>query len=149
MVTALVGSLSDACREQGCTLTGGETSEQPGVLDVGTYVITASVLGVAERRHVLDGSAIVTGDVVMALPSSGVHTNGFTLIRTLLTDLPDAVQDVTVLADGDEAGEAAARECAWRWKREGRRVRIARPPRGLDFNDLLMGRGPDFREGAA
>jgi len=55
-------------------------------------------------------------------------------------DLPSAVRNVTVLADGDEPGEAAARECAWRWKREGRHVRIARPPRGQDFNDLLMGR---------
>jgi hypothetical protein len=52
-------------------------------------------------------------------------------------DLPRDVQDVIVLADGDDPGEAAAQDCAWRWKREGRRVRIARPPRGLDFNDLL------------
>jgi putative DNA primase/helicase len=44
-----------------------------------------------------------------------------------------------VLADGDDAGEAAARDCALRWKREGRRVRVARPPQGMDFNDLLVG----------
>jgi hypothetical protein len=55
-------------------------------------------------------------------------------------DLPDGVRDVIVLADSDDAGEAAARDCALRWKREGRRVRIARPPRGMDFNDVLMGR---------
>jgi putative DNA primase/helicase len=55
-------------------------------------------------------------------------------------DLPKDVRDVIVLADGDEAGEAAARDCAWRWRREGRRVRIACPPQGLDFNDMLMGR---------
>ena len=54
-------------------------------------------------------------------------------------DLPDDVRNVIVLADGEDAGEAAARDCAWRWKREGRRVRIARPPRGMDFNDLLLG----------
>jgi hypothetical protein len=54
-------------------------------------------------------------------------------------DLPDHVRDVIVLADGDAAGEAAARNCAFRWKREGRRVRIARPPAGMDFNDLLIG----------
>ena len=53
-------------------------------------------------------------------------------------DLPEDVRDVIVLADGDAAGEAAARDCAWRWKREGRRVRIARPPQGTDFNDMLM-----------
>jgi hypothetical protein len=53
-------------------------------------------------------------------------------------DLPRGVRDVIVLADGDEPGEAAARVCALRWKREGRRVRIARPPIGMDFNDLLV-----------
>jgi hypothetical protein len=53
-------------------------------------------------------------------------------------NLPREVRDVVVLADGDDPGEEAAQACAWRWKREGRRVRIARPPRGLDFNDLLQ-----------
>jgi putative DNA primase/helicase len=62
-------------------------------------------------------------------------------------DLPKDVCDVIVLADGDDAGEAAAQDCAWRWKREGRRVRIARPPHGLDFNDMLMGRAPRTEEG--
>ena len=57
-------------------------------------------------------------------------------------DLPRYVRDVVVLTDGDDAGEAAARECAWRWKGEGRRVRIARPPQGMDFTDLLMGFSP-------
>jgi putative DNA primase/helicase len=62
-------------------------------------------------------------------------------------DLPDIVQDVIVLADGDDGGEAAARDAALRWKREGRRVRIARPPRGLDFNDIVLGRAPTLGEG--
>jgi putative DNA primase/helicase len=62
-------------------------------------------------------------------------------------DLPKDVCDVIVVADGDDAGEAAAQDCAWRWKREGRRVRIARPPHGLDFNDMLMGRAPRIEEG--
>jgi len=66
-------------------------------------------------------------------------------LRTL--DLPNDVRDVIVLADGDEPGEAAARDCAWRWKREGRHVRIARPPRGMDFNDMLAGRAPSTEEG--
>jgi putative DNA primase/helicase len=56
-------------------------------------------------------------------------------LRTL--DLPQGVRDVIVLADGDDPGEAAANDCAIRWKREGRRVRIARPQRGMDFNDML------------
>jgi putative DNA primase/helicase len=67
-------------------------------------------------------------------------------LRTL--ELPADVRDVVVLADGDEAGEAAARSCAWRWKREGIRVRIARPPKGMDFNHLMVGRGPRIEEAA-
>ena len=53
-------------------------------------------------------------------------------------DLPSAIRDVIVLADGDDPGEKASRECALRWIREGRRVRIARPPKGMDFNDMLL-----------
>jgi hypothetical protein len=64
-------------------------------------------------------------------------------------DLPTNVRDVIVLADGDDPGEAAARDCAWRWKRQGRHVRIARPPQGMDFNDLLVGRVSGLEEGVA
>jgi len=53
-------------------------------------------------------------------------------------ELPDDINEVVVLADGDEPGEAAARSCSSRWSHKDRRVRIARPPRGLDFNDLLL-----------
>ncbi len=63
-------------------------------------------------------------------------------------DLPRDIRDVIVLADGDEPGEAAAKECAQRWTREGRRVRIARPPQGMDFNDLLRAPAPFFTERA-
>jgi hypothetical protein len=63
-------------------------------------------------------------------------------------DLPNDVRDVIVLADGDEAGEAAAGQCALRWKRQGRRVRIARPPHGMDFNDMLLCRASCIKEGA-
>lgn len=62
-------------------------------------------------------------------------------------DLPRDVRDVIVLADGDDPGEAAAQECARRWKRQGRRVRVARPPRGMDFNDLLISRATSSSEG--
>ena len=63
-------------------------------------------------------------------------------------DLPRDARDVIVLADGDEPGEAAARDSARRWKQEGRRVRIARPPQGMDFNDLLTGCAPSIEEDA-
>jgi putative DNA primase/helicase len=63
-------------------------------------------------------------------------------------ELPDGVRNVVVLADGDEAGETAARDCAHRWKREGRHVRIARTLWGMDFNDMLKGRAARIKEGA-
>jgi len=63
-------------------------------------------------------------------------------------DLPKSVRDVIVLADSDDPGESAARNCALRWKRDGRRVRIARPPKGMDFNDLVVGRLSSIVEGA-
>ena len=66
-------------------------------------------------------------------------------LRTLI--LPEAVRDVTILADGDEPGEDAARDAAARWILEGRNVRIARPPAGLDFNDLLLGHRAASSEG--
>ena len=62
-------------------------------------------------------------------------------------DVPESVREVIVLADGDDPGEGAARDCARRWQREGRRVRIARPPRGQDFNDMLTGHAPRNGEG--
>ncbi len=73
-----------------------------------------------------------------ALSTSGLRALG----------LPHEVREVIVLADGDDPGEAAAQDCAWRWKQEGRRARIARPPQGTDFNDLLMHRAPRIEEAA-
>ena len=64
---------------------------------------------------------------------AGLSTSG---LRTF--DLPSSVQEIIILADGDVPGEAAAQDCGQRWKRQGRRVRIARPPQGLDFNDMLL-----------
>jgi hypothetical protein len=64
-------------------------------------------------------------------------------------ELPPDVRDVTILADGEDAGEAAAKAAARRWVREGRRARIARAGKGLDFNDLLLGHKPKIEEVAA
>jgi hypothetical protein len=84
---------------------------------------------------------------------AAIHATGHPAWAALSTsglralDLPNDVRNVIILADGDAPGEAAARNCAWRWKREGRRVRIARPPRGMDFNDMLVGRASGSEEG--
>jgi putative DNA primase/helicase len=87
-----------------------------------------SVLMVGEGIETCLAAMQATGHPTWA----ALSTSG---LRSL--DLPREARDVIVLADGDEPGEAAAQDCARRWKREGRRVRIARPPQGMDFNDLL------------
>jgi phosphoribosylformylglycinamidine cyclo-ligase len=83
-ISEMVSAMAHACREEECELVGGETSEQPGVLQPGQFVLTSSILGVVERSRVLDGSAVQPGYNIIALQSSGPHTNGYTLIRKLL-----------------------------------------------------------------
>jgi phosphoribosylformylglycinamidine cyclo-ligase len=89
VVTKLVDNMAEACRNQGCDLIGGETSEQPRVLGDGVYVLSASAFGIVSKAKVIDGSRIRPGDAVLAVASNGVHTNGYTLIRMLLDQQPD------------------------------------------------------------
>ena len=84
IILTLVSSLAEACRKQNCVLTGGETSEQPGVVEPGIYILTASVVGIADKPKIIDGSAIREKDTVLAVASNGMHTNGYSLIRSLL-----------------------------------------------------------------
>lgn len=88
IVNRLVAGLAAACRAQGCTLTGGETSEQPGVLDAGTYILVANAVGVVERARIIDGARIAPGDRIIAVASNGLHTNGYSLVRALLARDP-------------------------------------------------------------
>jgi phosphoribosylformylglycinamidine cyclo-ligase len=88
IVKRIVNAISECCRENGCSLTGGETSEQPGVLGPGSYILTSSIVGIVEKDEIIDGSRIEEGDVLIGLESSGPHTNGYTLIRRLLSDEP-------------------------------------------------------------
>lgn len=88
VVSDLVKYLAEACKAQGCVLTGGETSEQPGTLEAGTYVLGSSCIGVAEKENIIDGSKIKPGDIVLAVESSGLHTNGYTLVRALIKEDP-------------------------------------------------------------
>ena len=99
VITRVVDGMASACREQECTLTGGETSEQPGVVPEGTYILTASLVGIAEKSQIVDGKKIAAGDSVIAVASNGLHTNGYTLVRALLDAQPD-------LADVDVTGES-------------------------------------------
>ena len=87
-IRALVQGVSDACRENECSLVGGETSIQPQVVEHGVYVLTSSIAGIVEKSQIVDGSAIEAGDRVLAIASNGLHTNGYSLVRLLMEQMP-------------------------------------------------------------
>lgn len=88
VVSGLVKYVAEACTANGSVLTGGETSEQPNVLDAGIYVLTSSIVGVVEKSKIIDGSKIKEGDTIIALASSGIHTNGYSFLRMLMKNDP-------------------------------------------------------------
>jgi phosphoribosylformylglycinamidine cyclo-ligase len=92
-ISALVKGISDACRENECALVGGETSIQPQVVEKGVYVLTSSIAGIVEKSQIVDGSAIVEGDCVLAITSNGLHTNGYSLVRLLMDKMPEVKLD--------------------------------------------------------
>ncbi len=92
IVLRMVNAFAEAAKNNECSLTGGETSWQPGVIPEGTFILTASIVGVVEKERVIDGSKIAEDDVVVALASSGVHTNGLTLVRKIMEDKPEILQ---------------------------------------------------------
>lgn len=93
VVREMVKSMAEICRIHGCTLTGGETSEQPGTLKEGTYVLASSVVGIVEKSKIIDGSKIRKGDIVLAIASNGLHTNGYSLVRRLMEEKPSILED--------------------------------------------------------
>jgi len=80
----VVAGIADACKHNGCALIGGETAEMPGFYDDGEYDLAGFIVGVVEREKVLTGKAVQVGDVLIGLPSNGLHTNGYSLARKLL-----------------------------------------------------------------
>jgi len=100
-INTLVKGISDACRENECSLVGGETSIQPFVIDDRVYVLTASIAGIVEKEQVIDGSQIEEGDVVLSIASNGLHTNGYSLVRLLMDKMPqiklDKVDGITFI----------------------------------------------------
>jgi phosphoribosylformylglycinamidine cyclo-ligase len=82
----LVSGLARGCRDAGCALIGGETAEMPDVYHPGEYDLAGFIVGAVERDQVIDGARIAAGDVLIGLPSSGLHTNGYSLARKILFD---------------------------------------------------------------
>jgi phosphoribosylformylglycinamidine cyclo-ligase len=85
LLTSLLHGVARGCRESGCALLGGETAEMPGVYGPGEYDVAGFCVGAVERARLIDGSTVRPGDVVVGLASSGVHANGFSLVRRVLT----------------------------------------------------------------
>jgi len=83
----VVTGVARACRENGCALVGGETAEMPGFYADGEYDIAGFIVGVVDRVKLVDGHAIVPGDVLIGLPSSGLHTNGYSLARRVFFEM--------------------------------------------------------------
>lgn len=92
IVKRIVIAISDAAKQQGCFLSGGETSEQPDVLPRSRYVLSSSIVGIIERDRIVDGRSIAEGDVIVGLGSSGLHTNGYSLVRRVLADNPGLLE---------------------------------------------------------
>jgi len=97
IVSDLVKNMSIACQNQGCSLVGGETSEQPGVIPKGEYILSAAAVGVVDQDKIIDGSKIQKGDIIIGVHSNGLHTNGYSLVRKLLDENIDLRQDNTFI----------------------------------------------------
>jgi len=80
-IEAIISGIAQACREAGCSLIGGETAEMPGIYSQDSYDLVGFIVGVVEKKNIIDGSSIVPDDAILGLPSSGLHTNGYSLVR--------------------------------------------------------------------
>ena len=100
----IVKGVADGCKMAGCALIGGETAEMPGFYPAGEYDLAGFCVGIVDKKAVINGANIKAGDVLIGLASSGVHSNGYSLVRRLLVNKPD---DVFVYSDelGKTVGE--------------------------------------------
>ncbi len=85
-IEAIVSGVAEGCRQAGCALVGGETAEMPGMYSDGEYDIAGFTCGVVEKKRLIDGSKVKVGDVLVGIASSGVHSNGFSLVRKIVED---------------------------------------------------------------
>ncbi len=106
VVASIVEGIAQGSRENGCVLLGGETAEMPDFYAVGEYDLAGFIVGVVDKEKIIDGKQIAAGDVLLALPSLGLHTNGYSLARKLFFDV--AGYDVNTYVDelGMAVGEA-------------------------------------------
>ncbi len=101
---AVIRGFAQACRENGCALIGGETAEMPGLYEGEDYDLAGTIVGIVEREEIIDGSRIEAGDRLLGLPSTGLHTNGYSLARRVLLESGPGLEHQ--LAGGHTVGEA-------------------------------------------
>jgi phosphoribosylformylglycinamidine cyclo-ligase len=101
----VISGIARACKANGCALIGGETAEMPGLYAPGEYDLAGFIVGAVERRRLLTGAAIQAGDVLLGLPSTGLHTNGYSLARKLLFELAGYRHDSFVAELGCTIGQ--------------------------------------------
>jgi phosphoribosylformylglycinamidine cyclo-ligase len=110
-VAELVGGVAAGCRDAGCALVGGETAEHPGLMDAEAFDLAGCCVGVIERDRIIDADRVREGDAIIGLASSGLHANGYSLVRALIAswdlDLARPYQEQLVLSLGDGARDAA------------------------------------------
>lgn len=92
-IISFVKGISEACKNNECSLVGGETSIQPQVVDNGVYILTSSIAGIVEKDDIVDGTKILENDVILAVASNGLHTNGYSLVRLLMDKMPQIKLD--------------------------------------------------------
>src|SRR5262249_4901108 len=96
VISQIVEGLAGGCRDSNCALLGGETAEMPGLYADGEYDLAGFIVGVVDRHRIINGSRITAGDIVIGLPSLGLHTNGYSLARKLFFDTAGYALDQTV-----------------------------------------------------
>jgi phosphoribosylformylglycinamidine cyclo-ligase len=106
VVAQIVEGMAEGCRENSCVLLGGETAEMPGFYSKGEYDVAGFIVGVVDREKVIDGRAIKSGDTVLALPSVGLHTNGYSLARKLFFEVAGYEVDTHLDELGRTVGQA-------------------------------------------
>ena len=104
-IEAIVAGVAEGCRQAGCALVGGETAEMPGMYEGGEYDIAGYTTGVVEKSKLIDGSKVATGDVLVGIASTGVHSNGFSLVRKIVSDAGFSYQDSISEFGGRKLGE--------------------------------------------
>jgi phosphoribosylformylglycinamidine cyclo-ligase len=104
VIEQLVEGMSRSCSKAGCALIGGETAEMPGFYPPGEYDLAGFIVGVVERKKILNGKSVKPGDALFALPSSGLHTNGYSLARKLVFEVAKLKPDTYVAEVGNKIG---------------------------------------------